>query len=743
MILKRIGAILLVLTLALSLCVVPAAADGPLPAENGWSGSFASNGDYVFQMPVYLNTVAYAVFNSSDPTNDICAAKLETVYDNNTFDHYQMRIPAAAINGRDFDIFTFTIDSATEILAGSGTADTPWHISSELDLLKLMAISNASLDIRYMQPNTVFELKKDIEFHTPIGIALAPLVADTQEISNVAKANIGGGETDGSGNTNDFCGEFRGANKTISGLWTTEPNGGIGCSLFSSNYGTIRDLNIRCKENMSIEIIAGGYTYGSVTSQYNNIAILCKENQKDGEIVNCSVGGSVISHSVGGPGDANVYVGLIAARNYGEINGCWCSDDSSIICTGNTATNTSAYAGMIVGHNLAVTTDNQGQTIVCKGKILNCTAYGSLSIDQSTKNYAGGIAGYSESSNATAALSSISNCVNHASISCQSSGSNVWAGGITANLKNGSISYCYNVATITTTPGSSKNEYDGGIVGQCAVGATVIGCYNTGVLINTSSTKTYVGGIAAFPNKSSTTVTSCFSYVQGIKALGGQAKSVTSVFDLEGGNANGVTSIETATFASADYGLAGPLNAALPADSEKVFTLLDGAAYPTLMDRPVVTTIDLKAEGKVTAPAASVATVTAEAVGSTATLNVICAQACTVLYTTDGGTTYTRLDAAAADTGYDFTTTEYANGMTFVVAVKGDADGNGEVGTSDYIAIARSLLLPSNSRYQSLSALYSIIGDVDGNGEVGTSDYIAIARSLLLPSNARYAAIEW
>ena len=127
----------------------------------------------------------------------------------------------------------------------------------------------------------------------------------------------------------------------------------------------------------------------------------------------------------------------------------------------------------------------------------------------------------------------------------------------------------------------------------------------------------------------------------------------------------------------------------------------------------------------------------------TATLNVASEKACVVAYTTDEGKTYTRVNAAQADSGYDFVVPDYSENMKFVVGLSGDADGDGSVGTSDYTAIARSLLLPENGRYQALSAVNSVFADADGDGSVGTSDYTAIARSLLLESNARYAAIEW
>ena len=177
-----------------------------------------------------------------------------------------------------------------------------------------------------------------------------------------------------------------------------------------------------------------------------------------------------------------------------------------------------------------------------------------------------------------------------------------------------------------------------------------------------------------------------------------------------------------------------------------------GSLVPTVTEGKITvaasgstpTTLEV-GEGKdITNSAGDTATVTGSVSSGTATLNVTADKACVVAYTTDNGATYTRVNATAnASGGYDFAVSDYSDSMKFVVAMKGDADGDGIVGTSDYTAIARSLLLPTNARYQALDALNAITADADGDGVVGTSDYTAVARSLLLTTNARYAAIAW
>lgn len=133
-------------------------------------------------------------------------------------------------------------------------------------------------------------------------------------------------------------------------------------------------------------------------------------------------------------------------------------------------------------------------------------------------------------------------------------------------------------------------------------------------------------------------------------------------------------------------------------------------------------------------------------IGEENTFTVSCEKACVVLVKNAEGV-YTRLTTTGETGGaYGFSATIKTDDE-IVVAVKGDADGNGVVGTSDYIAIARSLLPSdgSNSKYQALDTLEAIRADADSKNGVGTADYIAIARSLLPSdgSNNKYQAIEW
>ena len=125
------------------------------------------------------------------------------------------------------------------------------------------------------------------------------------------------------------------------------------------------------------------------------------------------------------------------------------------------------------------------------------------------------------------------------------------------------------------------------------------------------------------------------------------------------------------------------------------------------------------------------------------TLNVTCDKACVVLVQKADGT-YDRLTATKNDDGgYDFDVSSLPEGATLVVAVKGDANGDGIVNVLDCTAINRSLLQSSNNRYAPLDALEMETADANGDGVVNVLDCTTLNRSLLQSNNTRYAEIAW
>lgn len=127
------------------------------------------------------------------------------------------------------------------------------------------------------------------------------------------------------------------------------------------------------------------------------------------------------------------------------------------------------------------------------------------------------------------------------------------------------------------------------------------------------------------------------------------------------------------------------------------------------------------------------------------TLNVQNDAACVVLYTTDGGETYTKLLTAAKNetAGYDFDLTGVPANAVIKIAIKGDIDGNGQVNSLDASRIARSLLPEGHNLLVKLDTLSQTLADIDGNDTVNLLDSSAISRSILPSTNNLYRALSW
>lgn len=97
----------------------------------------------------------------------------------------------------------------------------------------------------------------------------------------------------------------------------------------------------------------------------------------------------------------------------------------------------------------------------------NCRFNGEVTATKSTDNYAGGIAGYGNTSN-------VSNCYNIGTVSA-SIGINNYAGGITGYGFDSTTVNCYNIGAVNASSGTYSN-YAGGIAGDGSQG-TVSNCY--------------------------------------------------------------------------------------------------------------------------------------------------------------------------------------------------------------------------------------------------------------------------
>jgi len=230
-----------------------------------------------------------------------------------------------------------------------------------------------------------------------------------------------------------------------------------------------------------------------------------------GEILNCSVSGSVNGTSYAGGiaaynsgvimscyNAAEVvaaeYGGGIAAYSTGEIDNCG--------NTGSVTVTTGAYphGGGIVGQNL-------------EGTIRDSYNSGSII----SERYTGGIAGMHDGI--------ISRCYNTGSV--LTDGSNPMSGGI-AGYSDGFVEKCYNTGAISAyTDSSNGYAYAGGIVGEGFEKSEIENCYNTGNIESIGETDVgfsfnYGGGIAGYIYKGS--IDCCYN-----------VGSVTARYDFTGG----------------------------------------------------------------------------------------------------------------------------------------------------------------------------------------------------------------
>ena len=108
------------------------------------------------------------------------------------------------------------------------------------------------------------------------------------------------------------------------------------------------------------------------------------------------------------------------------------------------------------------------------------------------------------------------------------------------------------------------------------------------------------------------------------------------------------------------------------------------------------------------------------------TLNVQNDAACVVLWTDDGGETYTKIAATKNEAGgYDFDLTNVPANAVIKIAIKGDANGDGELDAAD-AAMIRAAEVGLGA---GLTKLQEYIADVNGDGEVDSAD-AALARSV-------------
>ena len=107
------------------------------------------------------------------------------------------------------------------------------------------------------------------------------------------------------------------------------------------------------------------------------------------------------------------------------------------------------------------------------------------------------------------------------------------------------------------------------------------------------------------------------------------------------------------------------------------------------------------------------------------TLNVENDQACVVYYTTADGEVERLTAVANPDGGYDFDLTQVPAGAEVSVAVKGDVDGDGQVGIID-AARAKAAYMNDNATGVALEVM-----DINGDGEVSIIEAAQIKKAYL------------
>ena len=85
-------------------------------------------------------------------------------------------------------------------------------------------------------------------------------------------------------------------------------------------------------------------------------------------------------------------------------------------------------------------------------------------------------------------------------------------------------------------------------------------------------------------------------------------------------------------------------------------------------------------------------------------------------------------DEDVLKTGNELIVNDGVKTLTYTIAIKGDVDGNGVVGATDYVRIKNYIMEKSGSE---LTIAESVAADVDGNGEIGATDYVKIKNSIM------------
>ncbi|MDE6284860.1 MAG: hypothetical protein K2M17_03865 [Bacilli bacterium] len=79
-------------------------------------------------------------------------------------------------------------------------------------------------------------------------------------------------------------------------------------------------------------------------------------------------------------------------------------------------------------------------------------------------------------------------------------------------------------------------------------------------------------------------------------------------------------------------------------------------------------------------------------------------------------------------TGQVITVSNGTSTFVYTLAIKGDVDGDGQIGATDYVKIKNYIMERSGSE---LTIAQSLAADIDGNGQIGATDYVKIKNSIM------------
>ena len=304
-------------------------------------------------------------------------------------------------NGRVIETYRLTLTQST--LAGSGTAEDPYTVSSAAELAYIAEQVNngTTYDQKYIQLTQDIDLT-GVEWN-PIGYTLSGSVA------------LG----------KPFLGIFDGNGKTISNLYVATEEENLMVGFIGHNRGTVKNLTI---ENATVK-------------GKNSVGVIVGDNE--GVIENCHVSGTV-HVSTSGDDCLGGLVGYNSIQNAGVATIRECSA-SGVEVTSETANQVgglvgqnsggiieaSYFSGKVTGKTTGTVTMGGIVGYTSAGTIKACYSICELLSGLTNSCFTGGIAGNAYNDNIEACYALIKNC------------SNMYASGILGRSNPCDITSCY------------------------------------------------------------------------------------------------------------------------------------------------------------------------------------------------------------------------------------------------------------------------------------------------------------